>query len=42
MDCQMPGIDGYPASRAIRNMETMDGTEAVPIIALTATAFQGD
>ncbi len=39
MDCQMPGIDGFEATRRIRAAET---TPRVPIIALTASALQGD
>ncbi|WP_407310555.1 response regulator [Pseudomonas sp. nanlin1] len=39
MDCRLPGIDGYEATRRIR---TLPGREAWPIIALTANALQGD
>ena len=43
MDCQMPRMDGYEASRRIREYENQssDGTR-IPIIALTANAMQGD
>lgn len=40
MDCQMPELDGFDASRAIRKAET--GTERLPIVALTANALEGD
>jgi PAS domain S-box-containing protein len=43
MDCQMPRMDGYEASRKIRNLEEETNTGSrVPIIALTANAMQGD
>jgi two-component system sensor histidine kinase/response regulator len=37
MDCQMPEMDGFEATRAIRNLK-MD----IPIIAMTANAMKGD
>jgi PAS domain S-box-containing protein len=40
MDCQMPEMDGFAATAAIRQGET--GSRRVPIIALTASAMQGD
>lgn len=42
MDCQMPGMDGCEATRAIRKMEQADGTGPIPIVALTANALLGD
>ncbi|QBG48289.1 hybrid sensor histidine kinase/response regulator [Verrucomicrobia bacterium S94] len=43
MDCQMPRMDGYEASRQIRKLEEDSSTEShVPIVALTANAMQGD
>ncbi|MBF0341082.1 MAG: response regulator [Magnetococcales bacterium] len=43
MDCQMPTMDGYTASRQIRSREEAAGQgERVPIVALTAYALKGD
>jgi len=42
MDCQMPVMDGFEATRAIREKEADMKSEAVPIIALTASAMQAD
>jgi two-component system sensor histidine kinase/response regulator len=41
MDCQMPELDGYEATRAIRTTKAI-GQTAIPIIVMTANALQGD
>jgi CheY-like chemotaxis protein len=44
MDCQMPEMDGFEATRQYRSLETtgVDPSKPVPIIALTANAMRGD
>ena len=43
MDCQMPELDGYAATREIRRMESQcAGSGHVPIVAMTAHAGEGD
>ncbi|OGW51660.1 MAG: hypothetical protein A2V62_08965 [Nitrospirae bacterium RBG_19FT_COMBO_58_9] len=43
MDCQMPEMDGFTATEAIRKHERETGRpHPVPIIALTANAMKGD
>jgi PAS domain S-box-containing protein len=42
MDCQMPVMDGFEATRAIREKEADMKSQAVPIVALTASAMQAD
>jgi CheY-like chemotaxis protein/HPt (histidine-containing phosphotransfer) domain-containing protein len=42
MDCQMPEMDGFEASRRLRLRELEHGRRRMPIIALTANAILGD
>src|SRR5919202_1715144 len=42
MDCQMPEMDGFAATAAIRAAEARSGSGHIPIIAMTANALQGD
>ncbi|MDX2052207.1 MAG: ATP-binding protein [Polyangiaceae bacterium] len=40
MDIQMPGMDGYEATRLIRQAEVSEGRAPVPIVAVTAHAMR--
>jgi CheY-like chemotaxis protein len=42
MDCEMPVMDGFAATRLIREYEEQSGQKRTPIIALTANALTGD
>jgi two-component system sensor histidine kinase/response regulator len=42
MDCQMPEMDGYEATRTVRNTDFPVINTDIPIIALTANAMEGD
>ena len=42
MDCLMPEMDGYEASRQIREGKAGDRNRNIPIVAMTANAMKGD
>ena len=42
MDCQMPEMDGYECTKAIRALSESDPYRTIPIVAMTANAMQGD
>ncbi|WP_210418719.1 response regulator [Aliikangiella coralliicola] len=42
MDCQMPEMDGYQASRVIRDSQAGEENKEIIIIAMTANAMKGD
>lgn len=42
MDCQMPEVDGYEATKIIRNWEIKNNKPHTTIVAITANALKGD
>ena len=42
MDCRMPGIDGYEATRRIRQSAEPVRNPGIPVVAMTAHAMAGD
>ncbi|MEM6709694.1 MAG: response regulator, partial [Pseudomonadota bacterium] len=42
MDCQMPNLDGFGATRMIRAEEERRGTARTPILAMTANVLESD
>lgn len=42
MDCQMPEMDGYDATKEIRAGAAGESYQSIPIIAMTANAIRGD
>jgi CheY-like chemotaxis protein len=42
MDCQMPEMDGFEATRRIRALESERSLPPIRIVAMTASALQGD
>ena len=42
MDCQMPNMDGFEATRSIRQQGSKALNPRIPIIAMTAATMQGD
>jgi PAS domain S-box-containing protein len=41
MDCQMPGLDGFEATRRVRAYEGSVGAKRLPIVAMTANVMPG-
>ncbi|MDI9244956.1 response regulator [Marinobacter sp. CHS3-4] len=42
MDCMMPKVDGFEATRRLRRWEKSKGRQPVPVVALTASAMEQD
>lgn len=42
MDCQMPKVDGFEATRRLRAWEAAEGRTPVSVVALTASAMEKD
>ena len=42
MDCQMPEMDGYDATRALKSGEYGANIAKIPVVAMTANAMEGD
>ena len=42
MDCHMPVLDGYEATRKIRSGHSGEANKNIPIVAMTANAMRGD
>lgn len=42
MDCMMPGMDGFETTRGLRQMERERQLSRTPVVAVTASAIEGD
>jgi signal transduction histidine kinase/DNA-binding response OmpR family regulator len=42
MDCMMPRVDGFEATRRLRQWEKVQGSPRMPVVALTASAMEKD
>jgi len=42
MDCQMPVMDGYEATKVIKSGELGESIKSIPVVAMTANAMDGD
>lgn len=42
MDCEMPGMDGYEATKRLRSLEFSEKNKPIPIVAVTGNVLESD